>query len=45
MDLSCGTGRSTRVLQDIGFDIIGVDISKNMINQAREIDPKKGGNI
>ncbi len=40
MDLSCGTGRSTRVLQDIGFDIIGVDISKNMINLAQQEEAK-----
>ncbi|MFX0114643.1 MAG: class I SAM-dependent methyltransferase [Candidatus Hodarchaeota archaeon] len=40
IDFGCGTGRSTRFLQKIGFDTIGVDIAKNMIQKAREIDPQ-----
>lgn len=39
IDFGCGTGRSTRFLQKIGFDVIGVDISDDMIKQARQIDP------
>jgi SAM-dependent methyltransferase len=38
LDFGCGTGRSTRFLQSLGFETIGVDISENMIKQAREID-------
>lgn len=39
IDFGCGAGRSTRFLQGIDFDVIGVDISKDMIKVAREMDP------
>ena len=39
LDFGCGTGRSTRFLRDLGFDVTGVDIALEMINQARERDP------
>ncbi|MBN2519141.1 MAG: class I SAM-dependent methyltransferase, partial [Bacteroidales bacterium] len=39
LDFGCGTGRSTRFLQQYGFDCIGVDISENMINKAKEFNP------
>ncbi|MFX1283380.1 MAG: class I SAM-dependent methyltransferase [Promethearchaeota archaeon] len=39
IDFGCGTGRSTRFLQGIGFDTIGVDIAEAMIEKAKEIDP------
>ncbi len=39
IDFGCGTGRSTRFLQELGFETIGVDISEDMITKAREIDP------
>ncbi len=51
VDFGCGTGRSTRFLQEIGFDAIGVDIAHDMITNAREIDPNgdycliKGGDF
>ena len=40
VDFGCGTGRSTRFLQKLGFNTIGVDISGDMIRKARELDPK-----
>ncbi len=40
IDFGCGTGRSTRFLQTIGFAAIGVDISADMIRKAREMDPR-----
>lgn len=40
LDFGCGTGRSTRFLDDLGFDTLGVDISQSMINQARKMKPK-----
>ncbi len=39
LDFGCGTGRSTRFLRRIGFDVVGVDIAQSMIDQARSIDP------
>jgi SAM-dependent methyltransferase len=38
IDFGCGTGRSTRFLQKLGFDAVGVDIAEDMIKQARHID-------
>jgi SAM-dependent methyltransferase len=40
IDFGCGTGRSTRFLQTIGFDAVGIDIAEDMIKKAKEIDPK-----
>ena len=40
LDFGCGTGRSTRFLHRLGFNVIGVDISKEMLKKARELDPK-----
>jgi SAM-dependent methyltransferase len=39
LDFGCGTGRSTRFLRDLGFDVVGVDISERMLARARERDP------
>jgi SAM-dependent methyltransferase len=38
VDFGCGTGRSTRFLKQLGFDVIGVDISPDMLRIARELD-------
>lgn len=51
IDFGCGTGRSTRFLQKLGFDTVGVDVAEDMIKKAREIDPRgdyrvvKDGNL
>lgn len=39
LDFGCGTGRSTRFLQTLGYNTIGVDISEEMITIARQLDP------
>jgi ubiquinone/menaquinone biosynthesis C-methylase UbiE len=40
LDFGCGTGRSTRFLQQLGFNAVGVDISRDMISRAKETDPR-----
>lgn len=40
LDFGCGTGRSTRFLRRLGFAVVGVDISPEMLSRAREIDPQ-----
>ncbi len=39
IDFGCGTGRSTRFLRELGFEVIGVDIAEHMLAQARQLDP------
>lgn len=38
LDLGCGTGKMTRLLQAAGYDMIGVDNSEEMLEIAREAD-------
>jgi SAM-dependent methyltransferase len=40
MDFGCGTGRSTRFLRKLGFDVIGVDVAEEMMRRTRELDPE-----
>ena len=40
LDFGCGTGRSTRFLEKLGFNVTGVDISEEMLAIARSADPK-----
>jgi ubiquinone/menaquinone biosynthesis C-methylase UbiE len=40
LDYGCGAGYSTSLLKSWGFDIIGMDISSYMVNQARENYPE-----
>ena len=39
LDFGCGTGRSTRFLKKLGFTTVGIDISQDMLDYAKEIDP------
>ena len=39
LDLACGTGTATSLLHDLGYEMIGVDSSADMLSQARQ---KKG---
>ena len=40
VDFGCGAGRSTRFLRELGFQVVGIDISEDMIARAREADPE-----
>ncbi|MFN0177986.1 MAG: class I SAM-dependent methyltransferase [Gemmatimonadales bacterium] len=39
LDFGCGTGRSTRFLRNLGYQVTGIDISEPMLAQARARDP------
>jgi ubiquinone/menaquinone biosynthesis C-methylase UbiE len=36
LDLGCGTGFSTMVLKEEGYEVIGCDVNENMLKHARE---------
>jgi len=38
VDFGCGTGRSTRFLKRLGFDVTGIDISEDMLRIAKSQD-------
>ena len=38
LDYGCGAGRSTRFLKHLGFNVVGVDVSGEMLEQARSKD-------
>jgi SAM-dependent methyltransferase len=40
IDFGCGTGRSTRFVQALGFETVGLDIAPEMIAKARDLDPR-----
>jgi SAM-dependent methyltransferase len=39
LDFGCGAGRSTRFLRELGFEVVGADISRDMIERAKALDP------
>jgi len=39
LDFGCGTGRSTRFLRKLGFNVTGVDVSEDMLRIAHDLDP------
>lgn len=36
LDVGVGTGRFSEPLQDVGFEVVGVDVSKKMMRKAKE---------
>lgn len=38
VDFGCGTGRSTRFLKHLGFDVTGIDIASDMLDIAKKLD-------
>lgn len=39
VDFGCGTGRTSRFLTGLGFRTVGLDISRQMVDVARDRDP------
>ncbi|CAN5701740.1 hypothetical protein BH23GEM9_BH23GEM9_20070 [soil metagenome] len=39
LDFGCGAGRSTRLLEELGFETVGIDVAEPMLRIARERDP------
>ncbi len=40
IDFGCGAGRSTRFARAHGFDVVGIDVSAEMVALAKERDPE-----
>ena len=45
VELGCGTGSFTQVLYKLGYDIMGIDLSLDMLNLARMKSAEAGFNI
>ncbi|MBQ7906884.1 MAG: class I SAM-dependent methyltransferase [Clostridia bacterium] len=44
LDLACGTGKLTLLLHKLGYDMTGVDLSENMLAQAKDACYQRGIN-
>ncbi|MFP1153679.1 class I SAM-dependent methyltransferase [Mycobacterium sherrisii] len=40
LDLGCGTGATTALLANCGVNAIGIDLSPNMVSQAKKLNPE-----
>ncbi|WP_175058794.1 class I SAM-dependent methyltransferase [Thermococcus sp. 2319x1] len=45
LDLACGVGGFSFLLEDYGFEVVGVDISEDMINKAIEYAKEKNSRV
>ena len=43
VDLGCGTGKLTQILADRGYDMIGIDLSEDMLSIARSARSSPAG--
>lgn len=39
VDFGCGTGRSSRFLKNLGYQVTGIDIAPDMLREASKADP------
>ena len=39
LDLGCGTGRTTTVLEQMGYDVVGVDLTESLVQRAQTLFP------
>ena len=42
LDIGCGLGREAFALSDLGYDVVGIDISKEVISQVKQLSADKG---
>ena len=42
LDVGCGLGREAFALSDLGYDVVGIDISKEVISQVKQLSKDKG---
>ena len=45
LDIGCGLGREAFALSDLGYEVIGIDISKEVISQVKQLSAGKGYSI
>lgn len=45
LDIGCGTGAATAILRDNGARVSGIDLSPNMVAQARRLHPDIGFSV
>ncbi len=41
LDLACGKGRHSHIISQLGYDVTGIDLSKNSIEEAKKKENKK----
>lgn len=41
LDICCGKGRHAQVINELGFDVVGYDLSKNSIEEAKKLENEK----
>ena len=45
LDIGCGLGREAFALYDLGFEVVGIDISKEVISRVKQLSADKGYKI
>ncbi len=45
LDIGCGLGREAFALFDLGYEVVGIDISKEVISQVKRLSADKGYDI